>query len=366
MGIYFARMPIQDRILWMRRRISDFGRLFQAVRASRAGVHEAVPRCLRLVLREKYSPTELSMLGLLGSAPLIREATFVSKRQMLARQLLVNPRACFSYTENKLVFFRRCVDNGLATPRVFAALCRKPCNAGDIPVVENPSGLMGLLAPAAPCDFIFKPVAGVHGEGVRLFRYDGRIFTSPDGATHSAEDIFAHAAQSRYTNWIFQDRLRPHRDLAGLSGSDYLQTARVVSYVDHHGEARVLIAWLRIIGGASVFDNYNFGTSGNLVGTIDVASGRLEHVLAPGQPGVGLVERTHHPRTGAAFSDFTIPFMREICELVTRAARAFLPLRTIGWDVGITDAGPSLIEGNVTWDPLPTRRNLRAIAGSLQ
>ena len=47
------------------------------------------------------------------------------------------------------------------------------------------------------------------------------------------------------------------------------------------------------------------------------------------------------------------------CSVNERAARAFAPLRTIGWDVAITPDGPSLIEGNVTWDPLPTKRDLR-------
>jgi hypothetical protein len=37
--------------------------------------------------------------------------------------------------------------------------------------------------------------------------------------------------------------------------------------------------------------------------------------------------------------------------LVFRAARLFLPLRTIGWDVAIAPDGPILMEGNAYWDP---------------
>ncbi len=58
--------------------------------------------------------------------------------------------------------------------------------------------------------------------------------------------------------------------------------------------------------------------------------------------------------------------MTEVQDLVRRAALAFAPLRTIGWDVAISDAGPSLIEGNVLWDPLPTRQDLRTVVASLQ
>jgi hypothetical protein len=66
----------------MRRRIPDVSRVFQAARGAGVGVHVAVPRLLRLVLREEYSPTEILMLGLLGRTPLVREATFISKRQL--------------------------------------------------------------------------------------------------------------------------------------------------------------------------------------------------------------------------------------------------------------------------------------------
>ena len=37
--------------------------------------------------------------------------------------------------------------------------------------------------------------------------------------------------------------------------------------------------------------------------------------------------------------------------LAEQAARAFLPLRTVGWDIAVTPEGPTLIEGNPFWDP---------------
>jgi hypothetical protein len=242
----------------------------------------------------------------------------------------------------------------------------EPCRAGGVPVAQDAPQLALLLSGCDPWDLVFKPVAGVHGHGVQLLRLDLGEFISADGARYTADDLAGLAARSEYRSWLLQDRLYPHRALVALSGSQFLQTARVVSCVDRNGRVRIPIAWLRIITGAGVFDNFNFGESGNLVATLELPSGRIDHVLAPGQPGRGIVETGCHPGTGAVFADFTLPFAKEVHELVVRAARAFAPLRTIGWDVAITDTGPSLIEGNVTWDPLPTKRNLRIIADSLQ
>jgi hypothetical protein len=61
---------------------------------------------------------------------------------------------------------------------------------------------------------------------------------------------------------------------------------------------------------------------------------------------------TRHPRTNADLIGFEVPGWQEIRELAIQAANVFTPLRTVGWDIGITDSEPVLIEGNVTWDTL--------------
>ena len=295
---------------WLRRRIRDLAPVSQALRASDVGVHVALPRLFRLVVREEYSAIEILMLGLIGQAPLVPEATFISKKCLMRRQLQINPRACFPYTENKLVFFRRCAAHGLSTPRVLAAVGPRAGDSAGLPVAETPNDLVAQLGPVAPYEFVFKPTAGVYGRGILALRFDGTTFIGPAGKSHSAEDLFAHAARTEYRSWLVQDRIYPHRDLVALAGTDYLQTARVISYLDERNHPQIPIAWLRIIGADSVADNFKFGMSGNLVGTIDLATGRLEHVLGPKQPGPGLRVWLHHPATRAAFDDFSRSWMR--------------------------------------------------------
>jgi len=41
----------------------------------------------------------------------------------------------------------------------------------------------------------------------------------------------------------------------------------------------------------------------------------------------------------------------EVLDLARSSARAFAPVRTVGWDVAVTPSGPVLVEGNFWYDP---------------
>lgn len=237
------------------------------------------------------------------------------------------------------------------------------------PVVDSPSELARVLTNANGFqELVFKPVAGVHGRGILVLRWEGTLFTDPHGAQRTPEDLFAHARSSDWSDWMIQERVFPHKRLVALAGSSYLQALRFVSYRDRDGKVQIPIVWLRIIAGNSRTDNFGRVSTptGNLVGTVDTATGRLKYVLGPRESKPGLIERVCHPTTNAVFADFTVPLFAEAKELVLKAAHAFAPLRTVGWDVAVTDDGPSLIEGNVTWGPLPTKDDLHAMVRSFR
>ena len=57
-----------------------------------------------------------------------------------------------------------------------------------------------------------------------------------------------------------------------------------------------------------------------------------------------------HPDTGVVFSEFTVPHYQEAVEMAFRAHRLFYRVRSIGWDIAITEEGPVFIEGNDNWE----------------
>ena len=59
---------------------------------------------------------------------------------------------------------------------------------------------------------------------------------------------------------------------------------------------------------------------------------------------------TEHPATHTAFKNFTVPYFNQAKKLVIQVANLMPNLRLVGWDVGIGESGPVLIEGNSDYD----------------
>jgi len=80
------------------------------------------------------------------------------------------------------------------------------------------------------------------------------------------------------------------------------------------------------------------------------------------------------PGTDRSFVGYILPEWRAARDLALRAADAFPWARSIGWDIGLGESGPVLIEGNERWSPsliqmpAPTgllRGELRAVRDEL-
>lgn len=341
-------------------------RLLAARRHYRAGWTGCMTRFAHLSGEARYSPNEIFLLGLLdpalGASDLER---FVSKERLLAVQRALNPVESFALTEDKVVFYTHCRRHGLATPRVFGVWGQGGGLPDDLEKASTLGEWQSLCRRLPQDEVVLKPVGGVHGQGVMLLRRAGDVFVDQDGRSFSSESLLQRMKSSDYATWLVQERLYGAPGLSELSGTDNLQTARVVTFVDRSGRASVLFAWLRVIGGVEAFDNFNFGEAGNFVATLDTNTATVRYALTRQREGFGLEEIEHHPVTGRPFAGFELPHGRAAFDLAIQAATHFAPLRTVGWDVAITPDGVALIEGNVTWDPLPTREDLGAVVKRL-
>jgi len=108
---------------------------------------------------------------------------------------------------------------------------------------------------------------------------------------------------------------------------------------------------LKVIAGKVVVDNFSLGATGNLIGYGDREQGVLRGAVTLHESGSGMATIHRHPVTGVSFDGFVVPYWREAIELVSNAQRHFKELRTLGWDVALTDGGPAILEANARWDP---------------
>lgn len=278
-------------------------------------------------------------------------AATIGKRALVTLQARVNPNRLDCLTEDKIIFYAYCHALGLPIPRLFGVANRPVGFSAEGQPLRDKDDWKAFIADL-PDEFVVKPSQGVYGRGVEIFRREERGFTGTSSGRPSLEDPSAcFFADPRYESFVIQERLLPHPSLQELSGTPCVQTVRIVTDVDEQGGCRIPFAFLRVITGASVVDNFDGGRTGNLLSGVDLTNGTLSVSFGAAPGGIGMVRHTHHPRTGISFKDFQLPDWEAACALAARAAILFLPMRTLGWDIALTPSGPSIIEVNRRWDP---------------
>jgi hypothetical protein len=110
------------------------------------------------------------------------------------------------------------------------------------------------------------------------------------------------------------------------------------------GGARLLHVIWRIPRFSKVTDSYVDGTSGNLIGQVDVDTGQVVQVLQGVAPYSSLTRV--HPDSGKTVTGITLPNWESTVKVCLNAATLLPELRLQSWDVAICPDGPILIEVN--------------------
>ncbi|WP_217914057.1 sugar-transfer associated ATP-grasp domain-containing protein [Miltoncostaea marina] len=337
------------------------GRTAEIARATRAehpGRDAALARrAVDLLARRGFTLDEAYTLGLfdpsLGQAELDDR---VPKRRMVREQAALNPNELWYLTEDKAIFYRYAEAVGVRVPVLHAILCESgPAWTRTGAVLTGPSDWARHLETAVPDEFVVKPARGYYGLGVRLVsRRDGALHVVGAGPT-SADALCRELAEDRQFHiHLVQERLRDHPEMPG--GGRALQTLRVITLMDRLNEPRVINSQWRLAVGGGVIDNFHGGTTGNVLSIVqDLRDGTLGPVIRAGERRrFELVPAGSIPGTPAPGA--RVPLWDEVVDLVHTAARRFLPMRCIGWDVAVTPDGPVIVEANIWWDPPSPQR----------
>jgi hypothetical protein len=183
-----------------------------------------------------------------------------------------------------------------------------------------------------------KKLRGIRGEGAFPLRTEsGKIYSGDQ------EISLNELTKKIEGSFLLQERLTQHPDMARLHPTS-INTIRLVTF-NNNGNVELFFAAIRMGTGGRNVDNWN---AGGIAVAIDMKTGKLrEHGIMKACYGR---RAEQHPDTHITFSGYQLPFFKESVELVCNVHRYMYGMHSIGWDVAITENGPTLIEANEDWD----------------
>ena len=322
-------------------------------------------KAMRIRQRYGWGLDESLASGLLDPESSIDLDATASPRETTRLQYLMNAHQIEAVSEDKVVFHMIANAAGLPIPRQYLTLMDGAMGWDHVHSRPIAPDSWAMPFRGLPDHVIAKPSAGSFGKGVRALERVGEVWRDvATGRLHSARDIVEQMRDDEeYPDWIVQERLGNHHDL-DVFESPGLHTLRLVTFVNAHGRVEILWSGFRIASAGSAIDNFHGGRLGNMTCEIDLSTGRVEAAYAPlgDRPGVKRIAR--HPARGVDLDGFQLPWWADACEVVTRAAPLFAPLRTLGFDLALCEDGPRIVEINMWWD-VPQVAPVRAILDRL-
>jgi Sugar-transfer associated ATP-grasp len=350
---------------WISTRFKNYSDLLatyrRAARRFDVSILTILKRIVAVYWRYRLGPHEVLNSDLIDPGKPLNADVYLFGRQRLTRhQRRFNPEEWICLVEDKVVFDAYCKANKIPVPQLYAVFDAGSGWARPGKLITERDEWEAFFEKELPHEFIVKPALGVFGQGVDLYRRNGQTFEDWSGKTFSAASLYEHLrAVPRYKRLVFQERVFNDPDIQSMTGTRSLQTARIVSWVTKEGEVELYHAHLKLIMKNNLRDNFSVGRSGNMMVDIDPATGELAAPTAAADDRIGFIAAPVHPVTHGTIAGTLLPHWPSTRQLVERAARLFMPLRTIGWDVAITADGPVIIEGNAWWGPSTPRLSER-------
>ena len=136
---------------------------------------------------------------------------------------------------------------------------------------------------------------------------------------------------------VLEQVIIQHKDMSKVN-SACVNCMRLVTVVNGKN-VDVIYGVVKFGGGKSFVDNMSYGT---MSCPIDLKTGKI---YANGQTEHEEVFK-EHPVSNVYYIDFQIPCFKEAVKLVKEAALEIPTVRQVGWDIGISENGPVIVEGN--------------------
>jgi len=312
-------------------------------------------RNIRICKQRRYTPIEAFRLGFFSKdfdTSLINK--FTSRKVLTKIQEGLNPPSWAELTKNKALFYSYCLQAKIRVPQwyVISAGERLCWHCYNNHMLGHLKDKTEFIVQELPSKFVIKPARGAYGDRVVIINKTSKGFKDTEGNFYSASDLVEYVQACYPEGFIIQQRVENHPTIVALTGSEALQTARIISLIDNEKKCRIIHAHFKPITKLRVFiDTHLEGLTGNVEVPIDIEKGTLGAGNQITSTGQGVITIPEHPLTGKSFRGLELPAWHDACDMVKEAAYKLLPIRAIGWDVALTPSGPCIIEANIWWDP---------------
>lgn len=273
---------------------------------------------------------------------------FVGKDRKWRLHILCNRKQWFML-HYKTPFTQFMMGGKFKIPRIYAIYDKNFSHyLPDAAILNNETTIIEYLTRKAVYPLFIKPDDGMLGEGAAgIQNYDAQsrelVYINGD---REPVDRFAKKIDKQSKTILFQELLKPGKIIASICGQA-ISSLRITMGRTAKGIEIISACW-RIPVGKNMTDNFNHGVSGNLLGGIDITTGRITQVYGQKNNKINLV--THHPDSGYLFEEFTIPDWEHIIETLILAGKTMIGLNLQNWDVALTDQGPIITEINIFGD----------------
>ncbi|MDX1640122.1 MAG: sugar-transfer associated ATP-grasp domain-containing protein [Balneolaceae bacterium] len=236
--------------------------------------------------------------------------------------------------ENKFEFFRFCRSKGISTPEILA-------------IYENgkrvwPEDLKFRLPHK---NLFLKSLDGNAGQGIRRMMWSGKTFKDQHEKEYTPEELSdLLAEESKKNGIILQNVMVNHPSWSGFTSGAFVTCRIVTAKSPDDGSVFPLFTTIKLPVGKAYIDNFS---KGGFYSGIDKETGKMG--LAYGlRPVNGGFNFTLHPDTRQKIEGEKIPFWQDILQFAIHIHSQFNTI-FVGWDIGMTENGPIVVEGNIGW-----------------
>ena len=324
---------------------TNFSRLKKVAKRSDKSIFVILKDFLALKSKKMISFQEYSNYRLANRHLEFRE-TFLSYAKAETFWEILNPKKYASLARDK--YIGHCLLETLGIPTSTLIAYYNPEGASKTKkLVFDYEQLSDILRASGYKTFVIKPATdSAHGEGVIICRELIQSGTEFIIRRTDGSKIYLRQLLGRIP-LLFETLISQTEEFATFNKSS-LNTIRIMTalYPDH--SVRVFAGFLKIGRGGSDVDNA--GSGGNVDCGVNVETGQLYNPVQFNS-WEDIIKIQEHPDSRTKLDGYYIKDWAKIKERLQSFQGLIPQLKTIGWDVAITDNGPVIVEINNWWDP---------------